>query len=176
MLDKIILGLLQIRDLTAYDIKKAMEQSINYFYSSSFGSINPALKKLEKQKMVTCKETVENNRVKKYYKTTKKGKKMYTDWLSEPISIGRIKEDSLVRMFFMGDMDKTMKTRLLKDYLYELIETKKAFEKLRETFSEKVVPEELKEKSKFQLATLEFGIDYFQFTHDWFTEFLNKKI
>jgi DNA-binding PadR family transcriptional regulator len=75
MLDKIILGFLQVKDLTAYDIKKAMENSVNYFYSSSFGSINPALKKLEKMNMVTCTEIVEkqsHEKVLQHYKRRQK--------------------------------------------------------------------------------------------------------
>ena len=171
MLDKIILGFLQIRDLTAYDIKKAMEQSVNYFYSSSFGSINPALKKLEKATMVTCNEVIEKSRVKKYYTVTEKGKEMYREWLAEPINVGRIKEDSLVRLFFMGDTDKETQMKLIEDYLVELAETKQVFEALRKLSDEREITQGFEEKAKFQLATLQFGIDYFEFTYQWFQDF-----
>lgn len=174
MLDKIILGFLQMKDLTAYDIKKAMENSVNYFYSSSFGSINPALKKLEKMNMVTCTEIVENNRMKKYYSITKEGKKNYSEWLKEPFTIGRIKEDSLVRLFFMGDTDKATQEKLIKEYLSELKESKKVFDNLKGSYNEKDIPKAMKERAKFQLAVLQFGIDYFEFTRKWFQKFYNS--
>ena len=172
MLDKIILGFLKNRELTAYDIKKAMEQSISYFYSSSFGSINPALKKLEKQKLVTCKETIENHRVKKYYKITVTGFENYMSWLKEPINIGRIKEDALVRLFFMGDIDSNSQKAIIRNYLTELKETRNVFEELKNELTKTKIAKNHKQKAKFQLSTLKFGIDYYKFTYKWFNDFL----
>ncbi|MEN8194752.1 MAG: PadR family transcriptional regulator [Bacteroidota bacterium] len=174
MLDNIILGFLQTKKLTAYDIKKAMEQSISYFYSNSFGSINPALKKLEKQQYVVCKEVIENSRVKKYYKITKAGREVYSNWIKEPISIGRIKEESLVRLFFMGDNDNDSRNKIIFDYINSMIETQKTLKQLKEHFSQIEVPEESLEKVKFQLATLDFGIDYYNFTSKWFKKLIPK--
>ncbi|MCD4669170.1 MAG: PadR family transcriptional regulator [Actinomycetia bacterium] len=175
MLDKIILGFLKIKELTAYDIKKAMEQSISRFYSSSFGSINPALKKLEKQKHVNCREVTENHRVKKYYEITETGLDNYKNWLKEPINIGRIKNDALVRLFFMGDIDVDSQKKLITKYLKDIKDTKNSLEQVKQEFSEKEIPKEYAQKAKFQLATLEFGIDYYQFTYNWFKNLLNNE-
>jgi DNA-binding PadR family transcriptional regulator len=171
MLEKIILGFLKTREMTAYDVKKTMELSINYFYSSSLGSINPALKKLEKNQEVTCRETVEKSRVKKFYKITSLGEESYASWLNEPIKIGRIKEDSLVRLFFLSDANSSSRKKLLKEYVEELENAKNEFLILKNRFTDTEIPKELAEKAKFQLATLQFGIDYFDFTHKWFSEF-----
>ncbi len=172
MTKNIILGFLKIKELTAYDIKKAMEQSIGYFHSNSLGSINPTLKKLEKQNHVVCKEVIENHRVKKYYKITKRGLEEYASWQNEPINIGRIKEEALVRLFFMGDNDINSRKKLITDYLNSIKETQNSLIKLQKKFLEKKIPEEYAQKARFQLATLNFGIEYYQFTYNWFQNFL----
>lgn len=172
MIDKIILGYLKNKELTAYDIKKGMEKSTNFFYSGSLGSINPALKKLESSRHLTCRETVENHRVKKYYAITEKGKQKYFDWLVEPINIGRIKEQALVRLFFLGDLEKQKQGDLIEGYLYELNTIKNDFKQLKKEVGKKIIPKEYKSKAKFQLATLDFGLAYYTFTHKWFSELL----
>ncbi len=175
MIDKIILGFLKTTNLTAYDIKKTMEQSISHFHSSSLGSINPTLKKLEKQKHVVCKEVVENNRLKKYYEITKSGLNEYSNWQKEPINIGRIKEEALVRLFFMGDNDIDARKKLITDYLSKIKEIQDSLKQVKQDLSQEEIPEEYTQKAKYRLATLEFGIDYYQFTYKWFKNLLSNE-
>jgi len=174
MIDKIILGFLQNKELTAYNIKKGMEKSTNFFYSNSLGSINPALKKLEKNKFLICNEIVENHRLKKYYKITKKGKQKYFDWLIEPINIGRIKEQALVRLFFLGDLDSQKQINLIQGYLGELSSIIEHLNELKRGLKINKIPKEYSIKANFQFSTLDFGIDYYKFTHKWFSELLVK--
>ena len=65
MQDMIILGLLAYRDASLYDLKKTMEQSTAMFYNTSFGSIHPALQKLERENLVTVKEGVSQEAAKR---------------------------------------------------------------------------------------------------------------
>ncbi len=175
MTRSIILGFLKFKKLTAYDIKKAMEQSISYFHSSSLGSINPTLKKLEKQSHIICKEVIENHRVKKYYEITKSGLEEYTDWQNEPIKIGRIKEEALVRLFFMGDLDIDSRKELIKNYLNKIKEVQDSLKQEQQNFLNKEIPEEYTDIAKYQMSTLKFGLDYYQFTYNWFQNLLNDE-
>jgi DNA-binding PadR family transcriptional regulator len=176
MTRNIILGFLKVKELTAYDIKKAMEQSIAYFHSSSLGSINPTLKKLEKQSHITCKEVIENHRVKRYYEITKSGLEEYSNWQNEPIKIGRIKEEALVRLFFMGDNDIDSRKKLIQDYLNNIKEIQDSLIQEQQNFSNKEIPEEYTDKARFQMATLNFGVEYYEFTYNWFQNLLNNEI
>ncbi|WP_236880832.1 PadR family transcriptional regulator [Clostridioides difficile] len=47
MLEYIILGFLMEKELSGYDLKQIMSESTSYFFDASFGSIYPALKRLE---------------------------------------------------------------------------------------------------------------------------------
>ena len=173
MMDKIILGLLSKKKLTTYDIKSAMEKSISNFYSNSFGSINPAIKKLEKNKMITCSELVENGRLKKIYQTTKKGKENYQSWIKEPIKQGRLKDEVLIRIFFLADSDKEQQKKLIQDYLEELNSSKIKLEQTKEDIETIKLTTQQKNKIKYQTSTLQFGIDYIKFKELWFQNLLS---
>lgn len=172
MIDNILLGLLSKKELTIYDIKIIMDKSISQFYSNSFGSINPAIKKLEKNKMLTYSESVENSRLRKVYKITPRGKEKYRDWLKEPIKQGRLKDEVLIRIFFMADSDKKQRKKLIQDYLEELNSSKMSLKKKKEEIDSIQFNLQQKEGIKYQLSTLQFGIDYLTFKEKWFQELL----
>lgn len=174
MLDKIILGFLSVREFTSYDLMKGMEQSTNFFYSASLGSINPALQKLLKEETVTMRESIENNRLKKFYSITPKGEVMYKEWLTEPIQTGRIKDEALVRLFFLGDANEEEQIKLLEDYLFELRSNIDALENLQNGVKEIEVPSEMRPKAKFQALTLQYGIDYYKHSENWFRDLINQ--
>ena len=46
-INMVILGLLSHEDLTGYDMKKRIDNSISFFWNGSFGNIYPTLKELE---------------------------------------------------------------------------------------------------------------------------------
>lgn len=175
MLDKIILGILQIRPLTAYEIKKTLESTISHFYSTSYGSIHPALVKLETLKYISSKSFVENGRGKKQYTICKSGKTYFYEWLNEEISVSRVKEDSLVRLFFFGMIDQEDRNRIVTSYVQEIEERIKTLKKLKKIVMKKEVPGELEEVADFQIKTLEFGIDHSSFVKNWYQK-LKKKM
>jgi len=172
MINNIILGLLSKKKLTTYDIKLAMDKSISKFYSNSFGSINPAIKKLEKNKMISCTEVVENSRLKKVYKITQKGKENYSNWIKEPIKQGRFKDEVLIRIFFLADSDKEQQNKHIQDYLEELDTSKIQLEQTKEEIETIPLTTQQKNDIKYQLSTLQFGIDYIKFKELWFQNLL----
>lgn len=174
MLNNIILGLLSKKELTVYDIKIAMDKSISQFYSSSFGSINPAIKKLEKQQFIHCTEYVERSRLKKSYKITKEGEKEYKSWLSSSIQQGRIKDEVLIRIFFLGDSNPQERKKLIANYLDVLNASRKDLENTREEIEKQKLSTKNSEKIKFQVSTLQFGLDYIAFKQKWFQNLLKE--
>lgn len=174
MIDKIVLGLLSKKALTVYDIKVAMEKSINRFYSNSLGSINPAIKKLEREHLITRTEVVENNRLKKVYDITDKGKEAFRNWMAEPITQGRLKDEVLIRVFFLGDTDAVERKKLIKDYIQELNKSKEELEALQKQIRSSDLSAEQLQEVRFQMATLQFGIDYMAFKQTWFQGLLTE--
>lgn len=166
MQDKIILGLLlEHKKLTSYDIKKIMEMSTSFFYSTSLGSINPALKKLLKKKAVEVKEKIERSRLKKYYSITKIGKEIFDDWISQDIEISKVKNDDLLKLFFISNISIKERKILIDNYLVKL---KKQIEKL-EHIKQHLFDNNMERKQR--LDTLCFGIDYYNFVYNWFSKY-----
>ena len=48
-----ILGMLSIRPMSGYDVRKEIQESISNFWTESYGQIYPALKSLVAEKLVT---------------------------------------------------------------------------------------------------------------------------
>ena len=70
MLEYIILGFLMRRKATGYDLKQYMAESTSYFFDASYGSIYPALKRLEEKKFLCSEEQVTGGKFKKLYSVT----------------------------------------------------------------------------------------------------------
>lgn len=174
MLDNIILGLLLFKSLSIYEIKKAIDQTVSFFYSSSYGNIIPALKKLEKNEFVVVKENVVNGRNRKEYTITDKGRFSFKDWLSKEIKIGKIQDEALLRLFFFTEIPETERVQLLEEYTKKL-EAKILELKTIENEARKMkIDKKYLEPFNYRVATLEFGIKSYQFELKWYNNFINK--
>ena len=80
------LAILYLGDSTGYEIKKlSMEGKYSHFVDASFGSIYPALARLESEGMVTCREETQPGKPpRKVYSITEKGRSTFVDSLFEP--------------------------------------------------------------------------------------------
>ncbi len=168
MQDKIILGLLCFHDLTAYDIKKAMDGSTGFFYKASMGSIHPALKKLEKAGFATVRAVTQNGRAKKVYRITETGREHYQSWLGQGLALPDTKDESLVRLFFFGHLPKAERAAQIARFTARLDETIATLESLQTHIATLDPPPEMADHHYFQSATLDYGIQFYRFTRDWF--------
>jgi DNA-binding PadR family transcriptional regulator len=81
----IILGLLGIKPMSGYDIKKWVDVSFRYFWDIGYGQIYPTLKTLESEGLVTRKnDRAEGGPVRNLYTITAKGKTELDTWLLAP--------------------------------------------------------------------------------------------
>lgn len=82
----ICLAILFRGDTTGYDIRKASsEGDYSYFVDASFGSIYPALNRLESDGLVTCRlEPQEGKPARKVYSITEAGRSEFLKELSTP--------------------------------------------------------------------------------------------
>ena len=79
-LDMLVLRTLRLGSLHGYGIAKAIRASSGDLLEIEFGSLYPALKRLELQGWIASKwETSEHNRPAKYYRLTAAGRKRLTE-------------------------------------------------------------------------------------------------
>ena len=102
-LPHLILGLLDVRPMTGYDLKKAFDGTVAHFWSADQAQIYRVLGRLETDGMVAS--TVHPQRGKpdrREYAVTPTGVDELRGWLRSPLEIERAREPFLGRVFFSG--------------------------------------------------------------------------
>jgi len=174
MLDKIILGLLQFGSHSSYSLQKAMEQSTSFFYGASQGSISPALKKLVAGGLITGAEHQNGARKRIEYSISTQGQAVFDEWVASDFKVGRVKDDALVRLFFLGHVPKNERNALINQYCDEVKTEKVVLEGLIAGIEAGLEGRALTNVESFRLHTLRFGIEYYEFTIRWYSELLVK--
>jgi len=170
MLDKLILGMLLYKDLTIYDMKKAFDEGINQFFTTSFGALHPALKKLSDKGFTSSKRAVEKGRTKKIYTLTSEGRAHFLEWLKEDIGMKKIQEEGLLRVFFYKELPKRKQVALLKRYVQEMRDRIAALEGIRAHHQalKAEIPKKYLEAFNYRITTIGFGLGYYAFAADWY--------
>ena len=119
MLEYIILGFLMRRKATGYDLKQYMAESTSYFFDASYGSIYPALKRLEEKKFLCSEEQVTGGKFKKLYSVTGEGRKHFLEWLKQTVHFSKTRLDHLVPFFFYDCLDAETAGRNLTQFIEE---------------------------------------------------------
>jgi len=154
MLDYILMGMVLEAELTGYDIKKEVENSIGNFYKVSYGRMYPTLKALTDKGLLTMTEQMEGKRLKRYYKATAKGKETFMDWLSAPIDLKATGEAQLAQIFFYGELPKDVRDIRLQEYEIYIQQALMQFESIA-----KAIPTDgLDEKDYYGISTLYYGL------------------
>ncbi|USB32299.1 helix-turn-helix transcriptional regulator [Paenibacillus sp. YPG26] len=171
----VILGLLMIRRLSQYDIRRVLSQKVSPFYSASLGSIQAALKKLESQGYIECHDTTENGRKKKIYSIHPTGRQQFMDWMLTEVTPSRLEQEVTTRLFFLGLMTKTERLIILSQVIDQLEASVHEFEAASVEANQKEIPGHLEGIAAYQLKTLELGLFYHQSMLEWFTR-LKKEL
>jgi DNA-binding PadR family transcriptional regulator len=101
----IILGFLMENSMTGYELKKAFSISFSFFSGISYGSIYPALKKMEREGLITMTHHIQDGSPnRKVYTITDKGKELFRDSLREPISLEPKRDSFLMHLFFFAHL------------------------------------------------------------------------
>ncbi len=168
MTEYILLGFLMDRDMTGYEMKQHMSISTSYFVDASYGSIYPSLKRLGQKGLVELKETVENGKLKKIYSINEQGKAEFLKWLESPILTSNTDLSSaLAKVFFFRHLPKEKSAALIEQCVRDLACYKKSLVELRSKVADQADP--------FELCTLDFGLDCYDFTIHWCSEHLLNK-
>jgi len=114
-----ILGLLNYGDMSGYDLAKAFNSSLRFFWHAQNSQIYLTLDKLEKQGLITHNLVIQTGRPnKKVYSITEAGKKEFFSWLAGNTDTKyEIKSTFLMRIFFAGNTSKEQSINMLKRFI-----------------------------------------------------------
>lgn len=145
-----ILGLLNQKNMTGYELLQSFEKSLAQFWTAKHSQIYPELKKLAKEGMVEY-EILPDTRIldKKVYRITQQGKADFKHWLALDDEISPVPKDIFrLRLFFAEELSNDRRIYLIER---QLEQHKKRLNLLR--------AQEGKEKSVVDIKTREFS-DY----------------
>ncbi|MER0284248.1 PadR family transcriptional regulator [Clostridioides difficile] len=170
MLEYIILGFLMEEKLSGYDLKQWMSHSTSYFFDASFGSIYPALKRLETKGYIHCHKAIDGSKFKKIYSITDAGKEYFLEWLKKPIKFSKTKQDHLVNIFFYKYLPKEIIETNLKLFIAEV-------ESLSDKLNKQKIDAEKNhciEQYAYMYSTMVYGVDYYNFVINWCKDLLKN--
>jgi PadR family transcriptional regulator AphA len=164
-----LLGLINYKPLTGYDLKAAFTSSIYMFWNASLPQIYRTLHQMEKKGWVSSSiEHQQGKPNRKIYTVTEKGKQELRTWLSEPLEIPQIKHEMLVKIFFGNQMNKKDLVNLIKEQrelsMQFLEKTGREVKPIAENYAVKAGA---KDDMRFWLLTLDFGRRRAQMIVEW---------
>ena len=95
-----VLGLLGVKPMSGYDIKRAVDRTIRHFWAASYGQIYPELKRLEEAGWISGKDASQGERARRIYKLTAQGGRELDAWLHGYETRIELRDESLLRLFF----------------------------------------------------------------------------
>lgn len=114
-----ILGLLNYGPMSGYDIIKAFESSLQFFWHAQNSHIYLELKKLEKKGYISGKTVIQADCPnKKIYSITETGKREFMNWLAEGAGedATHFKSAFLMKVFFGGNMPPAQSADMLRKF------------------------------------------------------------
>jgi DNA-binding PadR family transcriptional regulator len=166
-----ILGALKERPMHGYELKKRLSGTLGHFWSISFGSLYPALKRLEAsdaiEKAYTVKEKTRNRYV---YRITDAGEGLFNKLLSEPGPPSDITDPDRfnLRMAFFRYMEPESRLWLLerrRTYLQDKLD-----EMNRSSWSGKE-----KEADKYRMGLTRHRIELTESDITWLSEMIENE-
>jgi DNA-binding PadR family transcriptional regulator len=150
----IILGFLTQQSMTGYELRKFFSLSFSFFSGLSYGSIYPALKKLESEGLISMEMQVQNGAPnRKVYTVTERGREEFLASIREPFPLEQQRYNFLMHLFFFAYLPPEERIKLATEHL-------RSVEKVRESLKS-VAPEVEKGADRFQLLTFRFGLRFF---------------
>jgi len=149
-----LLGFLMRGSMTGYELKKVFSISFSFFSGLSYGSIYPALKKMEQEGLITMQLQIQDGAPnRKIYTITDAGRKAFIEALRAPFSFERSKNPFLTKLFFFAHLSPEERIAAVTKHLESIKEVHKELEAAQ--------PEIKAHADRYQYLCFEFGLRFF---------------
>jgi len=151
----ILLGFLMYGSMTGYELKKFFSISFSFFSGLSYGSIYPALRKMEQEGLITMRLEVQDGAPnRKVYTITDFGRKAFVRTLGTPFHFERQKNPFLTRLFFFAHLSKKARMNTAVGYLDSVKQVQEELEAARSKIETHA--------DRYQVLSFQFGVRFFQ--------------
>lgn len=121
LLEFALIGLTAQSPKSGYDVQQVFETTEMRQFSSSPGSIYPALKRLERRGLLASEAEASGDRTRRVYRPTETGHERLAAWVVASVTVEEIREEGrapILRFAFLGavDADRRSVERFLRSY------------------------------------------------------------
>lgn len=161
-----VLGCLNIRSMSAYEVKQFMARSTQYFWMEHEAQLYPTLKKLTVNQLVNAKEeAAQKSGVRIIYEITDKGLEALRDWLCRKTDTAPYRNEFLLKLFFGNEMDQLVLVERIKEYQTEAKSNLSYFQSIAQESGNAPV-----KRQPYILATIKYGIHIMKAEIAWCDE------
>lgn len=107
-LQNALLGVLSIRPMSGYDVKKFFDRIVGMIWNANHAQIYRVLSRMEGDGLVKQESIPQNGKpTKKVYSLTSQGQAELRRWLEQPVVVPDMKDEFMLWFFFSDRMDRT---------------------------------------------------------------------
>ena len=110
-----VLGMLSLRPMSGYDIKKTIDRSVSNFWNESFGQIYPMLNRLVDEGLVSEERAGSDHR-KREFRITARGRTALRQWLEMPARFHPSRNETLLKLFLAAETGPDSAVRHLRRF------------------------------------------------------------
>jgi PadR family transcriptional regulator AphA len=168
-----LLGFLNYKSMTGYQLKQSFDKSVRNFWNASLSQIYPTLGQMKDDGLLTLEIKYQDSSPNaKIYHITDKGREELQKWISEPMEPQRHRSAFLIKLFFGANIDKDLIISQLKHRL-ELAEDN--LEKYQQIMNDMTKNHALEnDLTLFESLTVDFGIKNMEAVIVWCKESIEK--
>ena len=170
-----ILGFLTYMDLSGYDLKKALDSSVEHFWHADQSQIYRTLRKLKEEGLVTQEVQEREDRLdRKVYSATEDGKAELMQWLTTPHPLPDEHDPFLIQVYFGGMMSKEEFLTIIRAQLANAEEQAAIFNAINEMAQVSFAQNPDKWMAFCAMSTLEHGAYAVKYTRQWLTSIIER--
>jgi len=174
-LEHAILGFLNYRPLSGYDLKKIFDTSVQHFWTADQSQIDRTLGRLVEQDWAEVEVVPQNDRPdRKVYHITEAGREELRQWLLTPIRMPPSRTAPLIQVFFAGQLSDEEILSIFERVAEQVRAGMKQLEQ---------IPQQMEAYSEYMrspreffcwMLTLDLGIKSTQANLDWLEEVIQR--
>jgi DNA-binding PadR family transcriptional regulator len=168
-LEYAILGFLNYRPLSGYDLKKVFDNSVRHFWPADQSQIYRTLAKLAEQGCVEQETFRSLDRPdRKEYRITPTGREALRAWLVTPLPVQDLRIVELIQVFFAGQLSDEQVLGLFERLAEGARATLAAYSQIPQPDDEDAQATGMQRECFFWQLTLEYGIMSARMDLEWF--------
>jgi PadR family transcriptional regulator AphA len=174
-LEHAILGFLNYKPFSGYDLKKAFDTSVQHFWPADQSQIYRTLARLAKRGWAEAEVIPQEDRPnRKVYHITETGQAELRRWLTDSLPAHTERHALLVQVFFSGQLSDAEILAIFKQEAEQLREMLARYDQVPQQSAEYVAMINSPRETFFWMLTLEYGIKVAQASLEWIESVIQR--